>query len=146
MTLFTPKVALVTAALFVPAGLGFAVSHLAGTPRADASAVAEATIAAPVEAPPRSPFAVIPEPPNTDEQAFSGVVREVRPAGSYVYLAVETASGASRWVATHAKATVPEGSEVDVRSFAARTDFESPRLGRTFDRLLFGIVTRRNVL
>ena len=102
-------------------------------------------MSAPVEERPQAPFAALPEPPLTEELAFSGVVREVRPAGSYVYLAVENASGASRWVATHARAAVPAGAEVDVRSFAARTDFESPRLGRTFDRLLFGIVTRRNV-
>ncbi len=79
------------------------------------------------------------------ELAFTGIVQEVRPAGSYVYLAVESAPGRSHWVATHAKSSAPTGSHVDVRSFAARNDFESPRLGRTFDRLLFGIVTRRNV-
>ncbi len=145
MNFIAPRSALVAAALLVPAGLGLIVAHAVGDPPAKAAA-SPPSPSEPLEAAPRSPFAALPEPPLAEELAFSGIVREVKPAGSYVYLAVETAAGASRWVATHAKAASPIGSEVDVRSFAARSDFASPRLGRTFDRLLFGIVTRRNVL
>ncbi len=144
MSLITQKIVLALATFLGPAGLGIAVAHLAWEPDREPSETSKA--ASPVEAQRLSPFAALPEPPLAEELAFSGVVREVVPAGSYVYLAVTSESGAPRWIATHAKGSLPAGSTVEVRSFAARNEFESPRLGRTFDRLLFGIVTRRNVL
>ena len=91
---------------------------------------------------PLSPFAAVPEAPAPEELAFVGELREVQRAGSYSYLLVVPSHGllGPRWVATASQQTPPIGSQVSVRAFAVRTAFESPRLKRSFDRLLFGLV------
>lgn len=78
--------------------------------------------------------------PSLAEQTFDGEVREVLPAGPYVYLAVVREGGDEAWVTT-LKRTAPErGARVRVKSFGSRQDFHSKRLARTFDTLSFGIV------
>jgi hypothetical protein len=76
-----------------------------------------------------------------DDQ-FTGVVTERLLAGSYAYLHVHDEAGSERWVVTLA-ALAPVGRAVDVRVFAQKETFVSPRLGRSFSPLLFGSVTER---
>lgn len=78
--------------------------------------------------------------PSLAEQTFDGEVREVLPAGPYVYVAVARADGSDTWVSTLKRATPTAGARVRVKSFGSREDFHSKRLGRTFDRLSFGVV------
>ncbi len=74
-----------------------------------------------------------------------GEVRTVAPAGPYTYLEVATQEGAPRWVAVVAALSpvVTSGQRVAVSTFGAQSAFRSRRLGRTFDRLLFGRVSLR---
>jgi hypothetical protein len=112
-----------------------------------ASATAEETAAdlpatrgAP-DAPPHSgPPAV--DPPPEALSSFSGRVEQRLRAGSYSYLLVRADAGRVHWVVTLGDG-VAAGLEVDVRSFGARDQFRSRRLGRTFEHLLFAMVSRR---
>lgn len=63
-----------------------------------------------------------------------GVVTQVVPAGSYLYLEVE-AEGVSRWLAAPA-AQVHEGDSVGWNGGSLMRDFASPSLGRTFSEIL----------
>jgi len=72
------------------------------------------------------------------EASFRGHVRQRISAGGYSYLEIDDGS-AVHWVATMGRG-VDEGRAVTVRTFAARDDFASRRLGRSFDRVLFGVV------
>lgn len=73
--------------------------------------------------------------------AFDGEIVETLEAGSYLYLRVATERG-DRWVAT-LRATRPARADVTVRVLGEATDFRSPRLGRDFERLAFGVVRAR---
>lgn len=77
--------------------------------------------------------------PSPEARLFEGVVTRVLPAGGYTYLAIELDDGSDRWVATMG-AGEPKGRRVRVHGFAARADFTSRRLERTFDHLVFGMV------
>lgn len=70
---------------------------------------------------------------------YDGVVRACLRAGSYSYLEVELADGAHRWAVSMGPA-LAVGTAVRVEVFGARTDFHSPRLGRTFATLDFAHV------
>lgn len=82
-------------------------------------------------------------PPRMDapdvEGTFGGEVLQRIRTGSYAYMEVRTPSGEQRWVVTLGEGA-PEGSQVEVRAFGVRHDFESKRLSRTFDHLIFAIV------
>ena len=78
------------------------------------------------------------EPPAAGQDRFVGVVEQRLEAGAYSYLAVRS-DGELRWVATMGEGR-PVGSPITVRSFGTRTNFRSPRLHRTFDEVVFGIV------
>jgi len=68
-----------------------------------------------------------------------GHVVERKDVGSYVYLRVVDAEGASRWLAT-LRFHMPTSDDV-VATVLARADrFTSPRLHRTFSPLYFGTV------
>jgi hypothetical protein len=77
-----------------------------------------------------------------DDREFDGIVRERLPAGTYVYLAVEH-DQRLRWVATTGSTAEP-GTPVHVQSMGMRHDFHSRRLSRTFDELVFGVVSTVN--
>jgi hypothetical protein len=68
------------------------------------------------------------------------VVERLR-AGSYSYLRLKNGDKAERWVATMG-AGQPPGAEVRVLIFGEAAKFASPRLSRTFQHLLFGMVSR----
>jgi hypothetical protein len=72
--------------------------------------------------------------------ALCGQVEERVQAGSYLYLRVRDAAGATHWVAT-LRATASRASEVEVRVMARAERFTSPKLGRQFAPLLFGAVS-----
>ena len=86
-------------------------------------------------------------PPAMDEldveRVFAGQVLQRIRTGSYAYLEVRIPSGEKRWVVTLGQGA-PTGSEVEVRAFGVRHDFESKRLGRTFEHLVFGMVHTRS--
>lgn len=90
--------------------------------------------------PARSPLSGI-SGPSPEESELDGVVRDVVRAGPYRYVEVVDAGGSTRWIATLSVSASP-GDNVHVKSFGARDDFYSKRLGRRFERLLFGMVTR----
>ena len=77
-------------------------------------------------------------PASADDREFTGIVRERLPAGTYVYLGVESERGL-RWVATTGS-TAALGTHVHVQSMGTRRDFHSRRLDRSFDELVFGVV------
>lgn len=113
------------------AGCHVAACHVASDDPSHATASTSATKAT-------SPLLGIGAPAE-GEREIDGVVRELLPAGPYRYVEVVDAAGQSAWIATlSTSATV--GDTVHVQSFGARTDFHSKRLGRTFERLLFGMV------
>lgn len=78
--------------------------------------------------------------PSLADQTFEGEVREVLPAGPYVYLAIVRADGDDAWVTTLKRAAPLVGARVRVKSFGSRRDFYSKRLDKRFDTLSFGIV------
>jgi hypothetical protein len=78
--------------------------------------------------------------PSLAEQTFDGEVREVLPAGPYVYLEIARSDGGEAWVTTLKRTAPASGARVRVKSFGSRQDFHSKRLGRSFDTLSFGIV------
>ncbi len=85
---------------------------------------------------------VVAAPPETTpireaDKQFTGTVREVLFAGSYVYVEVELEGGEMRWVVgTDDPPRV--GERVEVSAYGERRDFHSRRLDRDFARLLFG--------
>lgn len=95
------------------------------------------TAAAVVSKPAGSPLTGL-ETPTADARELSGVVAERLAAGSYSYLRIEGEQG-SHWIATTGPGA-ELGEHVRVRSMGTRHDFESPRLGRRFDELVFGFV------
>jgi hypothetical protein len=79
---------------------------------------------------------------DSDREALVGRVEERLRAGSYAYHAVRLErDGNQQWAVTLGPG-LPVGTRVRVRSFGHRDAFHSPRLGRTFSNLMFGIVTR----
>ena len=80
------------------------------------------------------------QPPPVDESEFEGIVEQRLPAGGYTYLAVASADGTRCWVATMGEGE-PRGTRVRVRSMAVKQDFRSRRLDRTFEHLVFGMVS-----
>lgn len=107
----------------------------AAAPEVDAApAAAPATHeASSTAAPAASPIGQL-QAPSAADREIEGIVAERLAAGRYSYLRVDDV-----WIATTGdEARV--GDHVRVQGFGARTDFESPRLGRRFDRLVFGLV------
>lgn len=79
---------------------------------------------------------------DADARELTGVVAERLTAGRYSYLRIHAACDRDcpdRWVATTG-AGAEVGERVRVHSFGLRRDFDSPRLGRRFDELVFGTV------
>lgn len=82
---------------------------------------------------------LVPEAPSA--RPIAGRVVQRLNVSSYTYLEIEAADGARVWVVMLG-AGPEEGARVRVRSMGRRKRFESPRLGRTFPELVFGIVSR----
>lgn len=72
------------------------------------------------------------------DESFTATVVTHLPAGSYTYLELERSRGERTWVVAMGEA--PRSGLVTVRAYARARDFESRRLHRTFDTLLFGAV------
>ncbi|MBC8070726.1 MAG: hypothetical protein IAG13_20515 [Deltaproteobacteria bacterium] len=100
------------------------------------SAAAVDPVAA-ADTPAASPFAGL-RAPDPEHASLTGTVVERLSAGRYTYLQIDV-DGVGRWVATTGEGA-SVGQLVRVRSFGSRRDFESPRLGRRFDELVFGSV------
>ena len=67
---------------------------------------------------------------------LAGEVLEAKDAASYTYLRLKTADG-EIWAAVP-KATVKPGAKVTIEDAALMTNFQSPTLGRSFDKIVFG--------
>ena len=79
---------------------------------------------------------------DADRGPLVGRVEERLRAGSYAYHAVRLEhDGSLQWVVALGKG-LPAGTRARVRSFGYREEFRSSRLGRTFSKLAFGIVSR----
>jgi hypothetical protein len=79
---------------------------------------------------------VIPFKLDPGGDAFSGPVTDVLPAGSYTYLRVN-----DTWVVS-LKKELAVGDVVNVKPFGVAEQFESKKLGRSFDVLHFSVVTK----
>ncbi len=101
------------------------------------SACSSAPPAPPVAGRGGAPFTLA---PLAERITFTGTVLQVLQVPSYTYLEVSSAPGQSAWVAT-LKKEVAAGDDVVVRRIAEREHFPSRALGRTFDRLVFGVVS-----
>ena len=77
----------------------------------------------------------------TDGQMRQGRVESELVAGSYTYVELRGDDAEHYWAVTMGRAP-PPGTRVRVRSFGHHRDFYSPRLRRTFPKLVFGIVSR----
>ncbi len=66
-----------------------------------------------------------------------GEIRERLVAGSYSYLRVTSEHGPERWLVTVGSSRAV-GECVELTAYAIAANFESPRLRRRFDPLLFG--------
>ena len=86
----------------------------------------------------KNPFANVDKPLPGDAR-FSGHVAEVLRAGSYTYARVVLSEGRSRWVVTMARG-IERGMDVVVTNMGTQRSFQSKRLGRSFDELVFGVV------
>ena len=70
--------------------------------------------------------------------SIKGKVLEVLDAGSFVYLRLQTKDGET-W-AVVATAPVKKGTEVTIDNVTAMTNFESKKLNRRFDQIVFGSI------
>jgi hypothetical protein len=83
-----------------------------------------------------APGAISPRGPSVDGPgAGSGAVAEVSHAAGYSYIRIETDEG-DLWLAGN-QIEVEEGQTVSWSGGAVMQNFNSPSLGRTFDRILF---------
>ncbi|TAN56380.1 MAG: nucleotide-binding protein [Betaproteobacteria bacterium] len=75
-------------------------------------------------------------PPAAQGRVFKGQVLEVKDVDAYSYLRLRTQDG-EIWAAV-TKAPVRMGAEVTIENAMVMTNFRSPSLNRTFDRIVFG--------
>ena len=73
-------------------------------------------------------------------ESYEGVAEQVLQVPSYTYVAVKTDGGDVRWAVSLKQRGIHEGARVHVRSFGEKEQFESKKLGRTFDRLSFAVI------
>lgn len=68
----------------------------------------------------------------------SGVVAEAHHVREYTYIRVKDANGTDHWAAVLKDEGIGVGTRVSIGKDIWMTDFQSPSMGRTFDRILFG--------
>ena len=76
--------------------------------------------------------------PSSGTGTLEGRVQETLDAGAYTYVRLRTAEG-DRWAAV-VKADLKPGSTVAVEQDMVMEDYKSRTLGRTFDRVVFGVI------
>lgn len=69
---------------------------------------------------------------------LSGVVAEAHHVREYTYMRLTDANGNDSWAAVLKDEGIRVGTRVAVGKDIWMTDFQSPSMGRTFDRILFG--------
>jgi hypothetical protein len=72
---------------------------------------------------------------------LTGAVLETMDAGGYTYLRLQTGAGPVWAAVTQAK--VAKGDRVSVEGAITMEDFQSPTLGRRFDRIVFGALASK---
>ncbi|APR80449.1 Hypothetical protein A7982_05796 [Minicystis rosea] len=92
-----------------------------------------------IVAPSPSPLLTAALKPSERFELEATVVERI-PAGSYAYFHVRDDAGADRWIVTLASLSPRTATRVRAKVFGRATDFESKRLQRRFDTLLFAIV------
>jgi hypothetical protein len=75
---------------------------------------------------------------------LEGAVREVHHVKEYSYMLVQAAGGLESWTAVLKDETIQVGTKVRVQKDLWMSDFDSPSLGRKFDRILFGRVESKS--
>lgn len=81
--------------------------------------------------------------PLSSPQRLRALVRERIATGSYVYLRLADERGADTWFVTvRGRDEARDARCVEVTAYARAERFESARLARTFEPLLFGAVRR----
>jgi hypothetical protein len=75
-------------------------------------------------------------PPQTDN-VIKGEATEVHHVKEYTYVKIKTAAG-EVWAAVPKKETVAVGNQLTVQRDMWMTNFQSPSLGRSFERIAFG--------
>jgi len=94
-------------------------------------------------APPRAISPLVGLTGSAADAPTAGTVLERLPAGPYTYLRVQAEPPApDAWLATLGDGA-PVGTEITIRSLGSRAGFQSKRLGRTFERLDFALVSPR---
>ncbi|MFZ9887059.1 MAG: hypothetical protein ACO3JL_06120 [Myxococcota bacterium] len=75
---------------------------------------------------------------------LSGTIAEAHHVKEYTYMRVTAEAGGDAWAAVLKDETLTVGTHVSLGKDIWMTDFQSPSLGRSFDRILFGrVVSRR---
>ena len=104
-------------------------------PASEPVAIAEKKPAPAAVEKPIVPVSSQPAEPEPSSRILTGTVQEAMSSGGYTYLKVKTGSG-DVWVAVP-QAKVKKGAKVEVALQMLMENFESPTLGRKFDRLAF---------
>lgn len=103
----------------------------------DPSAIrADAAVPRPANA--RNPLTEA-SPIEPNETSFQGTVVEALPAGNYTYFEVLHDDDQRTWIATM-DPVMSIGTPVLVTAFSSANNFQSRRLNRRFDRLLFATI------
>lgn len=71
---------------------------------------------------------------------LSGTVAEAHHVKEYTYIRVKEASGNESWAAVLKDESINVGTKISLGKDVWMTDFQSPSLGKSFDRILFGRV------
>lgn len=75
---------------------------------------------------------------------LSGTVTEAHHVKEYTYLHVKDVNGNGHWAAVLKDETLAVGTKVTLGKDIWMSDFQSPSMGRTFDRILFGrVITKQ---
>lgn len=82
-------------------------------------------------------FGDVPLPGAEGRPELEGVVVEARDVKEYTYVLVKRDDGTQDWAAV-IQTALSAGQRVKVSKEIWMSDFQSPSLGRTFDRILFG--------
>ncbi len=74
---------------------------------------------------------------------MTATVLEAQDVAQYTYLKVKMADGKDQWAAVNKYPGLKAGDKVVISQSVTMTDFHSPSLNKTFDSIVFGMVTSK---
>jgi hypothetical protein len=74
---------------------------------------------------------------------MTATVLEAQDVAQYTYLKVKKADGKEQWAAVNKYPGLKAGDKVVIAESVTMTDFHSPSLNKTFDSIVFGMVTSK---